>query len=123
MARKVLIINGHDYSGFVAEDGYQWEDNDIDGDGAGRAMDTMMDRDLLADKTKLQISCRDLLQLESSAILTDIKQEFYEATVLDACKGEITCQMYTSSRKAAIAVIRDDGEVVWSGLSFSMIER
>ncbi len=123
MARKVLIINGHDYSGFVAEDGYQWEDNDIDGDGAGRAMDTMMDRDLLADKTKLQISCRDLLQSESSAILTDIKQEFYEATVLDACKGEITCQMYTSSRKAAIAVIRDDGEVVWSGLSFSMIER
>lgn len=123
MARKVLIINGHDYSGFVAEDGYQWEDNDIDGDGAGRAMDTMMDRNLLADKTKLQISCRDLLQSESSAILTDIKQEFYEATVLDACKGEITCQMYTSSRKAAIAVIRDDGEVVWSGLSFSMIER
>lgn len=123
MARKVLIINGHDYSDFVAEDGYQWEDNDIDGDGAGRAMDTMMDRDLLADKTKLQISCRDLLQLESSAILTDIKQEFYEATVLDACKGEISCQMYTSSRKAAIAVIRDDGEVVWSGLSFSMIER
>ncbi|HCI63587.1 MAG TPA: hypothetical protein DFH97_00790 [Clostridiales bacterium] len=123
MARKVLIINGHDYSGFVAEDGYQWEDNDIDGDGAGRAMDTMMDRDLLADKTKLQISCRDLLQSEASAILTDIKQEFYEATVLDACKGEITCQMYTSSRKAAIAVIRDDGEVVWSGLSFSMIER
>ena len=123
MARKVLIINGHDYSGFVAEDGYQWEDNDIDGNGAGRAMDTMMDRDLLADKTKLQISCRDLLQSESSAILTDIKQEFYEATVLDACKGEITCQMYTSSRKAAIAVIRDDGEVVWSGLSFSMIER
>ena len=123
MARKVLIINGHDYSGFVTEDGYQWEDNDIDGDGAGRAMDTMMDRDLLADKTKLQISCRDLLQSESSAILTDIKQEFYEATVLDACKGEITCQMYTSSRKAAIAVIRDDGEVVWSGLSFSMIER
>lgn len=123
MARKVLIINGHDYSGFVAEDGYQWEDNDIDGDGAGRAMDTMMDRDLLADKTKLQISCRDLLQSESSAILKDIKQEFYEATVLDACKGEITCQMYTSSRKAAIAVIRDDGEVVWSGLSFPMIER
>ena len=123
MARKVLIINGHDYSDFVAEDGYQWEDNDIDGDGAGRAMDTMMDRDLLADKTKLQISCRDLLQSESSSILTDIKQEFYEATVLDACKGEITCQMYTSSRKAAIAVIRDDGEVVWSGLSFSMIER
>jgi hypothetical protein len=123
MARKVLIINGHDYSDFVAEDGYQWEDNDIDGDGAGRAMDTMMDRDLLADKTKLQISCRDLLQSESSAILTDIKQEFYEATVLDACKGEITCQMYTSSRKAAIVVIRDDGEVVWSGLSFSMIER
>ena len=123
MARKVLYINGHDYSDFVAEDGYQWEDNDIDGDGAGRAMDTMMDRDLLADKTKLQISCRDLLQSESSAILTDIKQEFYEATVLDACKGEITCQMYTSSRKAAIAVIRDDGEVVWSGLSFSMIER
>lgn len=123
MARKVLIINGHDYSDFVAEDGYQWEDNDIDGDGAGRAMDTMMDRDLLADKTKLQISCRDLLQSESSAILTDIKQEFYEATVLDACKGEISCQMYTSSRKAAIAVIRDDGEVVWSGLSFSMIER
>lgn len=123
MARKVLFINGHDYSDFVAEDGYQWEDNDIDGDGAGRAMDTMMDRDLLADKTKLQISCRDLLQSESSSILTDIKQEFYEATVLDACKGEITCQMYTSSRKAAIAVIRDDGEVVWSGLSFSMIER
>ena len=123
MARKVLFINGHDYSDFVAEDGYQWEDNDIDGDGAGRAMDTMMDRDLLADKTKLQISCRDLRQSESSAILTDIKQEFYEATVLDACKGEITCQMYTSSRKAAIAVIRDDGEVVWSGLSFSMIER
>lgn len=123
MARKVLIINGHDYSDFVAEDGYQWEDNDIDGNGAGRAMDTVMDRDLLADKTKLQISCRDLLQSESSAILTDIKQEFYEATVLDACKGEITCQMYTSSRKAAIAVIRDDGEVVWSGLSFSMIER
>lgn len=123
MARKVLFINGHDYSDFVAEDGYQWEDNDIDGDGAGRAMDTMMDRDLLADKTKLQISCRDLLQSESSAILTDIKQEFYEATVLDACKGEITCQMYTSSRKAAIAVIRDDGKVVWSGLSFSMIER
>jgi hypothetical protein len=123
MARKVLFINGHDYSDFVAEDGYQWEDNDIDGDGAGRAMDTMMDRDLLADKTKLQISCRDLLQSESSAILTDIKQEFYEATVLDACKGEITCQMYTSSRKAAIAVIRDDGEVVWSGLSFPMIER
>jgi hypothetical protein len=122
MARKVLFINGHDYSDFVAEDGYQWEDNDIDGDGAGRAMDTMMDRDLLADKTKLQISCRDLLQSESSAILMDIKQEFYEATVLDACKGEITCQMYTSSRKAAIAVIRDDGEVVWSGLSFSMIE-
>ena len=123
MARKVLFINGHDYSDFVAEDGYQWEDNDIDGDGAGRAMDTMMDRDLLADKTKLRVSCRDLLQSESSAILTDIKQEFYEATVLDACKGEITCQMYTSSRKAAIAVIRDDGEVVWSGLSFPMIER
>ena len=123
MARKVLIINGNDYSDYVADDGYQWEDYDVDGDKAGRTMDASMDRDLIDDKTKLLISCRNLKQEESSRILSDIKREFFNATVLDACKGEITCQMYTSSRKAAIAVIDDDGDVVWSGLSFNMIER
>ena len=123
MARKVLIINGNDYSDYVADDGYQWEDYDVDGDKAGRTMDASMDRDLIDDKTKLLISCRDLKQEEASRILSDIKREFFNATVLDACKGEITRQMYTTSRKAAIAVIDDDGDVVWSGLSFNMIER
>ena len=123
MARKVLIINGHDYSDYVADDGYQWEDYDIDGDNAGRKMDAIMDRDLMADKTKLVISCRDLKQEESMQILSDIKQEYFTATVLSAHKGEVTCEMYSNNRKAAIAVIDDDGNVVWSGLSFPLIER
>lgn len=123
MARKVLIINGHDYTDYVAEYGYQWEDYDVDGDNAGRTMDAVMDRQLIADKTKLVISCRDLKQWESSRILSDIKQEYFTATVLDAHKGEVTCQMYSNNRKAAIAVIDDYGDVVWSGLSFPLIER
>ena len=134
MAQPVLIIKvynsttrtytDHDYTQYVGE--MQISRNDLDADGSGRDVKTgLFYRKRIAIKMKCDISMIPLDQSTLSALSSDIKPQFYEATVLDPETGaRVTKTFYTSSVPyGAQRYDKDTGNCYYSGVSFSMTEK
>lgn len=125
MGRKLLIINGTDYTGYIdANGGYCIARNDVDDTSAGRTMDAKMYRGRVAVKYKVTIKCRPLTGAEAKKILNDIYPEYVNASVYDPRVGlQEGLEMYSNNVPAEYLFTKPDGTEWWRGISFSLIER
>lgn len=121
----LLIIDGQDFTGYIAADGgYTIERNDVDGKNAGRTMDATMHRERVAKKFKLKISCRPLTGAECRSILEAIHPEYVTVCLYDPRAGlQEGVQMYCSSVSSTYMFRKPNGTTWWKGVSFSLIER
>lgn len=115
-------INGTEYIQHILTGGIKWSRFDIDGEDAGRTLDTIMHRSKLGDKRKLSVNMKRLTQSEIQAVATDIKPEFIDITFIDAELGAVTKTFYGSQIDSATQRFRD-GEVYWEGTTFNLIEK
>lgn len=117
---EVLLINGHDYSGFIESKGVSWSRNDVDSDKTTRTKDGRMRRDKITTKRKISYNMMHMTRSELAQLDDDLSQDTFSATYLDL-HGAQTREFYCSSFSATNDTVYDeDGQ--WSGATFNIIE-
>ena len=120
-------IDGQSFVDCLAEDGIGWARNDIDGPNAGRTLNGTMIRDRVAQKVRLDITCKPLMSERCQELLLAINPEFVEVHYVDPMYGEITKTMYSNNNPAVVSQVFDDGyggyDVRFTGITFPLIER
>ena len=119
-----LSINGTSIAAYVKPGGLKWQRNDVDGPNAGRMLDATMERDRVAIKITLEISCRPLQKTEASNLLSLISPEFVSVTYDDPMNGSSrTAQMYSNNVPASFIFTDANGTEWWDGISFPLVEK
>lgn len=73
----VLKIDGTDIVPYIAYGGVKWQRSDVDGEGAGRMLDGTLERNRMATKIRLDVTCRPLKSAEASIVLSAISRNGY----------------------------------------------
>lgn len=120
---RVILADGVDIAPCIESDGLKWSLEDIDSADAGRTMDAVMHRGKVASKVRLDITCRPLTSAQARIVLSAITKEYVQIDYIDPLYGRTTKTFYNSKRVANIRQIYRDGNVLWSGISFALIER
>lgn len=117
-------INGVDILPYIAAQGLQIEENDVESSSAGRTLDGVMQRGIVARKDKHTIKCKPLTTAESNVVMQAVSAaEFVTVeTNMHPKYGSVVKIMYNSSRTAAV-LIRKGDITWWDNISFSLIER
>lgn len=119
----VFTVDGVDLSPFICENGIKWQRNDIDGPDTGRTLDSIMHRERVAVKIRLDITCRPMYTSETRIVLNAILPQYIMVTYEDPMYGIRTVQMYSNNVPATEAIDFGDGEALWNGITFPLIER
>ena len=120
----VLKIDGTDIVPYIAYGGVKWQRSDVDGEGAGRMLDGTLERNRMATKIRLDVTCRPLKSAEASIVLSAIMPEWVSVTYFDPQKGSTGRQTISGSNDAGAYLIKHpDGTEWWSGITFPLIEK
>lgn len=115
-------IGGVDFASYVAAGGFQFKQEDLDADTAGRDMSGTMHRQRVTYKDRLDIKCRPLTGTEASAILNAVlPQSFSVQFTSPMTGGLVTRTMYCSSRPAS-HIITKSGVDYWDGISLALVQ-
>lgn len=117
---EVLVINGHDYSRYVARKGLGWSRNDLDGENTTRTKDGTLRRDKITTKRKVGYTVIATEQSLLAQLDTDLSGDTFTATYLDL-HGVQTREFYCTSFSATASDVID-GSAMWDGAQFNMIE-
>ena len=122
--RAYLKVNGVDFTDFIAKGGLKWQRNDVDASNSGRTMDGVMHRDKVATKIRLDITCKPLDADTAMNVLNTILPEYVSVDYYDPMYGErVGVSMYSNNNPASFLLARDDGNDLWGGITFPLIER
>jgi hypothetical protein len=120
----VFEINGFDITSYIAYGGVKWQRSDVDGESAGRMLDGTLERNRVATKIRLDVTCRPLNLAEASTVLTAIMPEWVSVRYTDPQMGAVaTRTMYSNNNPASYAIKRSDGTEWWDGITFPLIEQ
>ena len=121
----VFEINGHDITPFIGEDGVKWTWSGVDGPKTGRAMNALMDRDLVAIKQRCDISCLWLKKTDIVALNSWIKPKFVtvRTDTMPDKQGVQTLEMYSNNVSATLSQEYTDGTQIFQDMAFPLIER
>lgn len=117
---EVLVINGHNYSRFVAQKGLSWSRNDLDSEDTKRTKAGTMRRVRICTKRKITYTLLNMTQAELAQLDDDLSAATFSATYLDL-HGTLTKAFYCSSLSAVVAECNGE-ESVWEGATFTMTE-
>lgn len=118
-----IVINGYDITDWIAEKGVKWSRNDLDGPNAGRNLDGTMIRDLVTTKIRLDVTCHDLNGDDFNTLLGLIIAQYVTVTYNDPYYGVRTVQMYSNNHSAVASYTDEDGNMIWTDISFPLIQR
>lgn len=124
MALPVFIINGHDYTQYIAEEGLKPSRNDLDKDGSGRnILNGLMYRTRIATKLKYSVSFLRLPADILRQLETDMDALYIEITLLEAKSNrQVTRTYYTSTINEGVQRAIN-GETFYDGVAFDITER
>lgn len=112
-----------DITPYIAFDGLKFSRNDVDGANAGRTQDGTMVRDRVATKIRWDVTCRPLLATELSTILTLIQPETINVRYTNPITNSVEIgAFYSNNIPAEFKIHRDNGDELWAGVTFPVIE-
>lgn len=120
----IFIINGHDYTRLLDNEGLKPVRNDVDADGSGRSyLDALMYRSRMARKLKwtvafLRLDAETMKQLED-----DMDADYLTITMLDPRTNTQTEKTYYCSTINEGIQRRVAGQTVYDGVTFNITER
>lgn len=117
-----LTIDGVDITPYIAYGGLKWTRSDVDDSQTGRDMAGLMHRGRVATKIRLDITCRLLKQDEIAIVLNAILPEYVMVTYDDPMSGTVTKKMYANNNPAVYQMKRPNGDELWSGVTFPLVE-
>ena len=117
-------IGGVDIAPYIAFQGFKWQRNDVESSDAGRTLDGSMQRNRVATKVRLDITCRPLLGPEAATVLTAIMPVFVTVQYYDPQLGAVTTKtMYSNNNPASFLIKRKNGQEYWAGITFPLSEK
>lgn len=117
-----LTVDGVDLTPYIAFGGLKWQRSDIDSADAGRTMDGVMHRGRVATKIRLDVTCKPLTSSQAAIVLSAVEPEYVTVTYSDPMTGSRTATMYANNNPATFMLKRKNGEELWSGITFPLIE-
>lgn len=121
----VFKIDGFDIVPYIGEGGLKWSWNGIDSPDAGRTLDTMMHRGLLAIKARCDIECL-WMPKDKAVALHKILQPEFVTVITDTCpwiSGTTTFKMYSNNGKATCLTEYTDGTKLFGDVTFPLIQQ
>lgn len=118
----LLKLDGYDFTPWIKEDGYEWSDNDLDADDSGRVKSGSMRRTKVDDKDSMGYSMRDMPEPIVRRLYLILKKKFFDAEYHNVY-GDAKGTFYCSKRPGKIRMLHDEGDIIWSGISFSIHEK
>ena len=118
-----LIIDGIDFTAFVAFSGIKWSRNDIDGPNAGRNLAGSMIRDRVATKVRLDITCVPMDKNAHYVLMDALSPEFVTVEYDDPLMGPVSKVMYANNHNSTYYMERENGQEIWYNVSFPLIEK
>ena len=116
----VIKINGTQLP--VAPETYTPTIMDLDSEDSNRASDGTMTRDVIATKRKLEMAWGILKWPEISAILQLMKDPTFSVYFPDPMEGTYLTKYFYVGNRPAPAILSNNGEIYWKGLSISLVE-
>lgn len=118
---QILIINGHDYSTWVQDDGFSWSRDDLDSAKTGRVKSGNMRRVKVTEKRNLSYRMRPMPERLAAQLDTDLHENQFPVQYHDL-HGDQTRQFYCSQFPADLRQIIDEGNLLWGNISFNLHE-
>ena len=119
-----LKINGTEIAGYIKVDGFEWQRNDVDGSGAGRAVTGKAIRDLIATKIRLDCTCRELTSAERTTLEGLLfAAEFLTVTSDDSIFRGSSRTMYCTSMSSGFSRRKQNGTEYWKDSKFVLVEQ
>ena len=117
-----IKLNGLDITRYIED--IKWSDNDLDGPGAGRTLDSVMHRAKIASKHRADVKLVPLKAEVVVPVLRVLKNQYFtcETDLIPDAIGTQTMEMYNSTRTGN-ASIKTDGTIIHKDVSFNIIER
>lgn len=126
MAFKLEIKNSSnswvDITSTIALGGVKWTRNDVDGPNAGRTITGTMERDRVATKIRLDVTCTMLTSTELSNLLQLIYPEYIQVRYTDPQMGSRTVWMYSNNNPAVFSHYDAQSNEWWKEITFPLIE-
>ena len=119
----VLMIGSTDIVPYIAQGGVKWSRNDIDAPNTGRTLDGLMHRGRVTTKIRLDITCKPLKASELRVVLNAIYPEYVTVIYDDPMYGRVTKTMYSNNNPASYLLPQPDGDDLWTGVTFPLVER
>lgn len=117
----ILVINGHDYTEWVQDEGYDWSRDDLDSEKTVRTKDGKMRRDKITEKRNLSFTMRPMPENMAAQLDTDLHEPQFSVTYHDL-HGDMTKEFYCSQLPAKLHQVIDEGNLLWEGVSFNLHE-
>lgn len=118
---EVLVINGHDYSKWVSDDGYDWSRDDLDSEITKRVKSGNLRRDKIAEKRNLSFKMLAMPEALARQLDTDLHEKTFRAKYHDL-HGTQERIFYCSKLPAHLHQIVDENNLMWDGISFNLHE-
>lgn len=116
-----VTIGSLDITGWIANNGFKWERNDIDAPDSGRDAGGVMHRRIIARKDKMQIECRSLTSSQLTQLFNALSATTMNVTYMVPGDVSRTATFYNSKKSAG--VVQDLGNtIIYSGVNFDLIE-
>jgi len=118
---EILVINGHDYTRYIEDDGYDWSRDDIDSEKTVRVKTGSMRRDKITEKRNLSYKMLPMPEGLAAQLDTDLHEPSFSVQYQDL-HGQQTREFYCSKFPAKLRQITRNGERMWGGISFNLHE-
>lgn len=118
---NILIINGHDYSRWIEDGGYDWSRDDLDSDKTTRVKTGRMRRCKITEKRNLSYKMRSMPEALAAQLDTDLHKQTFNVTYHDL-HGDMTREFYCSQFPGKLHQVIDQNNLLWDGISFNLHE-
>lgn len=117
----ILIINGNDYTKYIADGGYSWSRDDLDSEKTTRVKTGEMRRDKITQKRNLTYTMLPMPENIAAQLDSDLQESQFSVTYHDL-HGDQTRQFYCSKFPANLRQVIDKNNMYWEGISFNLHE-
>ena len=118
---NILVINGHDYTRWVEDDGYDWSRDDLDSEKTVRVKTGNMRRDKITEKRNLTYKMLPMPEELAAQLDTDLHAAQFSVRYHDL-HGDQTREFYCSQFPAKLHQVVNAGNLLWKGISFNLHE-
>ena len=121
----VFEIDGTDITPYIHFEGLKYTTFDLDSEETTRTLDGNLRRSRVATKVRWDVPCKRLRTKEVEEILRLLKPEWVQLRASDPLFGLRVGTFYSNNNSISMKITSktSEGDELWEGLTFPLIER